>query len=128
MGSAEDPKVTFVISMVLQLKAQKVIQDILQPCMPWNAFTAQSSSKMQNALWSDKDMQAFHGVMSVKISVRRLPQSVTVGFCSKIIILLILSVVYIKERKSVCLLQRGRAKQLGCNTGNEALGPCTKLQ
>lgn len=83
---------------------------------------------MHNALWYDNDIQAFQGVMSVEISVRRLHHGVTARFCSKIIILLIVSVVSIKERKTVCLLWRGRGKQLGCNTGNEALGPSTKLQ
>lgn len=102
MGSAQDPKVICAISIVPQLKAHKVTGQLY--CSPWNAFTAQGSSKMQNALWSDNDMQAFQGIMSVEISVRRLPQRVTAGFCSKIIILLILSVVFIKERKTVCLL------------------------
>lgn len=78
---------------------------------------------MQNALRYDNDIQAFQGLMSVEISVRRLPHRVTAGFCSKIIILLIVSVVSIKERKTVCLLWRGRGKQLGCNTGHEALAP-----
>lgn len=60
MGSAQDPKVTFVISMVLQLKAHKVTGQLY--CSPWNIFTAQGSTKMQNALWSDNDMQAFQGI------------------------------------------------------------------
>lgn len=66
---------------------------------------------MHNALWYDNDIQAFQGVMSVEISVRRLHHGVTARFCSKIIILLIVSVVSIKERKTVCLLWRGRGKQ-----------------
>lgn len=66
-------------------------------------FIAQGSSKMHNALWSDNDMQAFQGVMSVDINVRRLSQRATAGFCSKIIILLIVTVVFIKKEEN-CLL------------------------